>query len=158
MGRQSELGREVDEIHAHAAWMLDRLRHRHTTTSRCIVDVLATADVALTMSELIEAGGRPTSSTYRSLQRLCAVSVTREVPHIGQARFELSAVGSSLPRCHLQCRRCGKNLAPAGSPAVSETISALAITLDASGTLTDSDAITVVGTCIECDPGHRSTS
>jgi Fe2+ or Zn2+ uptake regulation protein len=97
------------ELHEEAAGRLASAGQRYTSTRRRLVDILAKADMPLSLPDIVR--GRkdlPQSSAYRNLAELEAAGLIRRVAsEDGFARYELAEELTGHHH-HLLCSSCGR--------------------------------------------------
>jgi Fur family ferric uptake transcriptional regulator len=97
------------ELHREAETRLERAGQRYTRTRKRLVEILATAEMPLSLRDIVR-GRRdlPQSSTYRNLAELESAGLVRRVAsEDGFGRYELAEELTGHHH-HLLCSRCGR--------------------------------------------------
>src|SRR5256714_4116466 len=142
-----------DHIHDEAALRLAALDQRYTANRREIVQVLASAERPLTITEIVDvASSVPVSSAYRSLTVLADARVVRRVAgNDDTGRFELAEDLSGQHHHHLICSNCGTVVDVAASPRLERALAEAArAAAQESGFQVHEHRIDLVGRCNNC--------
>ena len=134
---------------AHASKRLDEEGHRGGHARHKVVELLATADCALTALEIdrrIESVGR--ASVYRALERLEQLRLIQRV-EVGGDATGYERVDSAAHHHHLVCQECGR-LAPFTSEPLEQAIEEVG---RGSGFALTSHDVVLRGTCPSCEHG-----
>jgi Fur family ferric uptake transcriptional regulator len=142
----------VADLHEFVEVLLRRIDQRYTAGRRAVVELLASSDHPLSISD-IEARTPtiPRSSAYRHLSDLHQAGVLRRITASDEfARFEL-AEDFLHHHHHLLCSSCGRVIDVTPTAAFERTVARMVHELtDEQGFHATSHALDVIGHCASC--------
>ncbi len=125
---------------------------RFTRHKAAVLAALAAGEGPLTVDEVVEASGAPTSTAYRILAELGEAAVVQRVPGADRTdRYELDEAFTDDHHHHLVCVACGSVADFAPGAAVERAVRAeLAGLAQRYGFIPDRHVFDIHGTCADC--------
>lgn len=142
----------MTDLHEFVEVLLRRIDQRYTTGRRAVVELLASSDHPLSISDIeAKTPNIPRSSAYRHLSDLHRAGVLRRITASDEfARFEL-AEDFLHHHHHLLCSSCGRVIDVTPSAAFERTVARMVHELtDEQGFVATSHALDVIGHCASC--------
>ena len=142
----------VEDLHEFVEVLLRRIDQRYTVGRRAVVELLATSERPLSISDIEQrVPDVPRSSAYRHLSDLQRAGVVRRIAASDEfARFEM-AEDFLHHHHHLLCSSCGQVIDVTPTTAFERTVARMVDELTAEqGFLATSHALDVIGHCANC--------
>jgi Fur family ferric uptake transcriptional regulator len=142
----------IEDLHEFVEVLLRRADQRYTAGRRAVVDLLASSERPLSISDIEERVPEvPRSSAYRHLSDLQMAGVVRRIAASDEfARFEM-AEDFLHHHHHLLCATCGQVIDVTPTPAFERTVTRMVEDLTAAqGFVATSHALDVIGHCANC--------
>jgi Fur family transcriptional regulator, ferric uptake regulator len=143
----------VDELHEFVEMLLHRIDQRYTIGRRAVVELLASSERPLSISDIeTRVPEIPRSSAYRHLSDLQKAGVVRRIAASDEfARFEM-AEDFLHHHHHLLCSSCGQVIDVTPTRAFERTVARMVDELTAEqGFRATSHALDVIGHCANCE-------
>jgi Fur family ferric uptake transcriptional regulator len=142
----------VDDVHEFVDVLLHRIDQRYTVGRRSVVELLASSERPLSISDIeAQLPAIPRSSAYRHLSDLQRAGVVRRIAASDEfARFEM-AEDFLHHHHHLLCSSCGQVIDVTPTHAFERTVARMVNELAAEqGFVATSHALDVIGHCANC--------